>query len=83
MSACEEILQICADDIIEDADNLGRTALHLAAIGGYGEIVDLLLNRGGENSIDLQFLEFNCIYFVTESINVLGNHFSFSFTRHL
>eukprot|EP00794_Sanderia_malayensis_P014094 gene14094-15566_t len=44
--ACEEIFEVCSDDIIDDVDNLGRSALHLATIGGHGEVVDLLLNKG-------------------------------------
>lgn len=28
-------------------DNFGRTALHLALLGGHGEVVELLLNKGG------------------------------------
>ena len=45
--ACEEIFNMCSEDILEDVDNFGRTALHLAALGGHGEVVEFLLNRGG------------------------------------
>ena len=51
LAACEEILDICSDDVIEDMDNQGRTALHLASVGGHGEVVDFLLSRGGKNKI--------------------------------
>jgi len=44
--ACEEIFNMCSEDILEDVDNFGRTALHLAALGGHGEVVEFLLNRG-------------------------------------
>eukprot|EP00112_Aurelia_sp_Birch-Aquarium-sp1_P005709 Seg1647.7 transcript_id=Seg1647.7/GoldUCD/mRNA.D3Y31 product="Ankyrin repeat domain-containing protein 55" protein_id=Seg1647.7/GoldUCD/D3Y31 len=46
LAACEEILDLCSDDVIEDMDNQGRTALHLASLGGHGEVVDFLLSRG-------------------------------------
>ncbi len=44
---CEEILNSCPDAMIEDVDIHGRSALHLATLGGHGEVVDFLLNRGG------------------------------------
>ena len=38
---------MCSEDVLEDLDNFGRTALHLAALGGHGEVVDFLLSKGG------------------------------------
>ena len=38
---------MCSEDVLEDVDNFGRSALHLAALGGHGEVVEFLLNRGG------------------------------------
>ena len=47
MPACEEILNLCSEDVLEETDDGGRTALHLAAMGGHGEVVDFLLSKGG------------------------------------
>ncbi|XP_065055290.1 ankycorbin-like [Rhopilema esculentum] len=44
--ACEEILNLCSEDVLEETDDGGRTALHLAAMGGHGEVVDFLLSKG-------------------------------------
>ena len=48
VGALEEYLTLCELDDLDVTDQNGRTPLHLAAMGGHGEVVDILLNRGGE-----------------------------------
>ena len=75
ISACEEVFSLCSEDVLEDMDNFGRTALHLAALGGHGEVVEILLNRGGINIKDIWFIsvsiQCNTIQYSTIQYNTI------------
>ena len=38
---------------MDDYDNQSRTALHLATIGGHGDVVNFLLEQGGQLAVKL------------------------------
>lgn len=59
VGALEEYLAICESSDLDVADQDGRTPLHLACIGGHGEIVDIFLNRGGMICVGLSLLPVN------------------------
>ncbi|XP_021377640.1 espin-like isoform X2 [Mizuhopecten yessoensis] len=48
--ACKIIVEIGGNDCIYDRDNQERTALHLASVGGHGDIVNYLLDHGADLS---------------------------------
>lgn len=46
--ACKIIVEIGGTDCIYDRDTQERTALHLASVGGHGDIVNYLLDHGAD-----------------------------------
>ncbi|XP_063448921.1 histone-lysine N-methyltransferase SETD1B-like isoform X1 [Mytilus trossulus] len=46
--ACKIIVEIGGYNRVHDRDNQDRTVLHLAAIGGHGDVVNYLLDKGAE-----------------------------------
>ena len=47
LAALRIILDIGGKQCIHDKDNQSRNALHLATIGGHGDVVNFLLENGG------------------------------------
>ena len=45
--ACKLIHEIAGKSCIHDKDDQERTPLHLATMGGHGEVVNFLLEKGG------------------------------------
>ena len=50
LAACRIILEIGGKHCINDQDNQSRNALHLATIGGHGDVCNFLLENGGKNT---------------------------------
>ena len=48
LAACRIILEIGGKHCINDQDNQSRNALHLATIGGHGDVCNFLLENGGK-----------------------------------
>lgn len=48
LAACKIILDIGGMQCITDRDYQGRNALHLATIGGHGDVVNFLLDHSGK-----------------------------------
>ena len=46
--ACKIIVEIGGYNRVHDRDNQARTVLHLAAMGGHGDVVNYLLDKGGK-----------------------------------
>ncbi|CAC5361213.1 unnamed protein product [Mytilus coruscus] len=46
--ACKIIVEIGGYNRVHDRDNQERTVLHLAAIGGHGDVVNYLLDKGAD-----------------------------------
>ncbi|XP_055861135.1 uncharacterized protein LOC106079642 isoform X2 [Biomphalaria glabrata] len=53
LNACRLIVEIAGERCILDQDNQGRTALHLATMGGHGDVVNFLL----ENNADVNVVD--------------------------
>jgi len=51
LAACKIILEIGGRQCIHDRDSQGRNALHLATIGGHGDVVNFLLDQSGESTV--------------------------------
>lgn len=49
LNACRLIVEIAGEKCILDQDNQGRTALHLATMGGHGDVVNFLLEKNGDD----------------------------------
>jgi ankyrin repeat protein len=47
LHACQVILEIAGEKCIQDQDNQGHTALHIATMGGHGDVVNFLLEKKG------------------------------------
>ena len=58
LHSCRLIVEIAGERCIWDQDNQGRSALHLATMGGHGDVVNYLLEKGGK----LQFYMFGFHY---------------------
>ena len=54
--ALKDYLQICDHGFLNSVDLTGRTPLHLACMCGHGQIVDMLLNKGGKGSILFKYI---------------------------
>ncbi|PAA92682.1 hypothetical protein BOX15_Mlig005256g2, partial [Macrostomum lignano] len=48
MAACKLILESCSRSVLEQMDISSRTAVHLATLGGHGEVLNYLLDQGAE-----------------------------------
>ena len=48
LPACRLIVEIAGPRCIMDQDSQGRSALHLATMGGHGDVVNFLLEKHGE-----------------------------------
>ena len=48
LAAARIIVEMCGKAVINDVDEQSRTALHLATIGGHGDVVNFLLEQGGQ-----------------------------------
>ncbi|XP_076452264.1 uncharacterized protein LOC143287907 [Babylonia areolata] len=48
LPATRLILEIAGTDTLDDYDSQSRTALHLAVIGGHGDVVNFLLEQGAD-----------------------------------
>lgn len=48
LAACKIIIDIAGKQCIHDRDNQGRNALHLATIGGHGDVVNFLLDHNAD-----------------------------------
>ena len=46
--ACKIIVEIGGYNRVHDRDNQDRTVLHLATMGGHGDVVNYLLDKGGK-----------------------------------
>ncbi|XP_059178384.1 serine/arginine repetitive matrix protein 1-like isoform X2 [Physella acuta] len=54
LNACRLIVEIAGEKCILDQDNQGRTALHLATMGGHGDVVNFLLEKNADvNVVDM------------------------------
>ncbi|KAH9518678.1 hypothetical protein Btru_005969, partial [Bulinus truncatus] len=51
LNACRLIVEIAGEKCILDQDNQGRTALHLATMGGHGDVVNFLLEKNADVNI--------------------------------
>jgi ankyrin repeat protein len=69
LAACKIIIDIAGKQCVNDRDSQGRNALHLATIGGHGDVVNYLLDHSGTNCVNSYF------YFWEK------NHYSFKFTK--
>lgn len=49
--ACKIIVEIGGAHRVHDRDNQERTVLHLAVIGGHGDVINYLLDKGGKSLI--------------------------------
>lgn len=47
LAACKIIIDIAGRQCVNDRDTQGRNALHLATIGGHGDVVNFLLDHSG------------------------------------
>ena len=74
LGAFEEFVEICGEDdtALNIVDNQDRSPLHWACIGGHGELVDILLNRGGLFKIIyfIFFFQISCLYKCFENHNL-------------
>jgi inversin len=50
--ACKQILLSCGKNMLNMKDNQNQTPLHLATLSGHGEMVDFLLQNGGQRKIE-------------------------------
>ncbi|KAL5016678.1 hypothetical protein ScPMuIL_006267 [Solemya velum] len=55
LPACTIIVEIGGTYCVNETDNNGRTALHLSAMGGHGEVVNFLLENDGDMYIKDKF----------------------------
>ncbi|KAK7481562.1 hypothetical protein BaRGS_00027211 [Batillaria attramentaria] len=51
LAAARLIIEIAGPDCVNDYDYQGRNALHLATIGGHGDVVNFLLEQGADINI--------------------------------
>ncbi|CAL1545483.1 unnamed protein product [Lymnaea stagnalis] len=51
LNACRLIVEIAGEKCILDQDNQGRTALHLATMGGHGDVVNFLLDKNADVNV--------------------------------
>ncbi|BFZ18797.1 hypothetical protein BsWGS_21836 [Bradybaena similaris] len=51
LHACRVILEIAGERCIQDQDNQGRTALHVATMGGHGDVVNFLLEKNADVNV--------------------------------
>ncbi|KAK6184444.1 hypothetical protein SNE40_006914 [Patella caerulea] len=51
LPSCQVILEIAGTECLQDVDNGGRSALHLAALGGHGDVVNYLLEHGADYTV--------------------------------
>ncbi|XP_041378911.1 uncharacterized protein LOC121391294 isoform X2 [Gigantopelta aegis] len=52
LAACRVIMEIADKTCVLDRDNNGQTALHLATIGGHGDVVNFLLEQGIDLNVE-------------------------------
>lgn len=55
LPACTIIVEIGGTYCVNETDNNGRTALHLSAMGGHGEVVNFLLENDGK--LDIKYID--------------------------
>lgn len=51
LAATRLIIEIAGVECVDDHDSQDRTALHLATIGGHGDVVNFLLEKGGISNL--------------------------------
>ncbi|XP_036369146.1 probable serine/threonine-protein kinase nek3 isoform X2 [Octopus sinensis] len=53
--ACKLIVELAGQSVVHDQDNCERTALHLATLGGHGNVLNFLLENGANIEVRDQF----------------------------
>ncbi|XP_052832687.1 probable cyclin-dependent serine/threonine-protein kinase DDB_G0292550 isoform X2 [Octopus bimaculoides] len=53
--ACKLIVELAGQSVVHDQDNCKRTALHLATLGGHGNVLNFLLENGANIEVRDQF----------------------------